>query len=604
MCYSASRSSRPLPTGYDGSLFRSSRLIDVQQWSARNMINRDVVAFIAASTTREAALKAEDEQRLQQLTDATEKANAATKRTRFRTRIALGMFAISTPVIFIAVLAAILSYRASESSTNRLNAVGTEIAATLTPIPETLAFAGTQVGAANTQASVAGTKAKDTANELTPVVATIIAAQGLSQSLAYAAKAESNLQDPKGLKLYTLLYGIRGLNAGYSAEAEAVLVKALENPFDRFLEGDIYDIDRAAYSPDGRFIVAIVGNNSNKVNVWDTLTKIAIQTFAGTNDVRSVIYSPDGRFILTAGCGKSESDKCLAGEVRIWDAATVVELRQFSGHFDLIRDATYSPDGRFIVTASSDKTAQIWDAATGSSLRVLSGHSDIVNRATYSPDGRFIVTASSDGTARIWDAATGLSLRVLSGHSGIVDDSAYSPDGRFIVTASSDGTARIWDVVTGSWLHILSGHTQKLRSAIYSADGQFILTASDDATARLWDAATGAKLQTVFVHLGAVDVARFSPDGHTILTTADDSAGIRLWNMVNVDQKRVLIAHLDDLKVAAYSPSGRFIITTSGDRTARLWDATTGTLLRVLSGHHAYVNSAAFIAILGEDELL
>ena len=64
--------------------------------------------------------------------------------------------------------------------------------------------------------------------------------------------------------------------------------------------------------------------------------------------------------------------------------------------------------------------------------------------ASFSADGKRIVTASGDKTARVWDAATGHLTATLAGHSGPVNDAAFSSDGNDVVTASDDGTARVW----------------------------------------------------------------------------------------------------------------------------------------------------------------
>jgi WD40 repeat protein len=72
------------------------------------------------------------------------------------------------------------------------------------------------------------------------------------------------------------------------------------------------------------------------------------------------------------------------------------------------------------------------------------GHEGEVRSAAFSPDGKWVVTASLDNTARVWEAATGRELAVLRGHEGRVTSAAFSPDGRYIVTASADGTAHIY----------------------------------------------------------------------------------------------------------------------------------------------------------------
>jgi WD40 repeat protein len=65
-----------------------------------------------------------------------------------------------------------------------------------------------------------------------------------------------------------------------------------------------------------------------------------------------------------------------------------------------------SPDSKFIVTASRDKTAIVWDADSGRSVAVLRGHSDVLTDAKFSPDGEVIVTVSYDKTARTYPRQT------------------------------------------------------------------------------------------------------------------------------------------------------------------------------------------------------
>lgn len=45
---------------------------------------------------------------------------------------------------------------------------------------------------------------------------------------------------------------------------------------------------------------------------------------------------------------------------------------------------------------------RVWEATTGRLVATLAGHTGAVNTASFSPDGRLIVTASTDRTARLW----------------------------------------------------------------------------------------------------------------------------------------------------------------------------------------------------------
>jgi WD40 repeat protein len=78
---------------------------------------------------------------------------------------------------------------------------------------------------------------------------------------------------------------------------------------------------------------------------------------------------------------------------------------------------------------------------------VLRGHDSVVYAVAISPDNRWLVTGSADKTARLWDLSAkdpAANPVVLRGHDGAVFVVAISPDSRWVVTGSEDRTARLW----------------------------------------------------------------------------------------------------------------------------------------------------------------
>ena len=302
-----------------------------------------------------------------------------------------------------------------------------------------------------------------------------------------------------------------------------------------------------------------------------------------TGILYSATFSPDGKFIVTASEDKT---------ARVWDATTGRSVAEMHGHTSRVTSATFSGDGKLIVTASDDGTARVWEAATGKNIAELRGHTSMVTSATFSPDGKLIVTASEDGTARIWEAATGKGIVELRGHRGIVRDAVFSPDGRFVVTASEDGTARVWEAATGRNIAELRGHSNAVRDAAFSPDGSAVVTASEDGTARVWEASTGKVMVELRGHTRAVRKAVFSPDGKFVVTASEDKTA-RLWVTATGINVAELRGHTGTVYDAVFSPNGKLIGTASEGGTARVWDAT-GKVVAELRGHTSAVRGVAF----------
>ncbi len=261
---------------------------------------------------------------------------------------------------------------------------------------------------------------------------------------------------------------------------------------------------------------------------------------------------------------------------------------------DEVTSATFSPDGKHIVTASRDNVARIWDypQTIGTPSITLAGHTQRIWSVAYSLDGSQIVTASEDGTARVWEARKNGEPIVQVRHTQSVYSAEFSADGERIVTASHDGTARIWNARSGTLEFVLTGHAGIVFSAAFSPDGAYVVTAGKDKTTRTWDARTGKQI-AVFQHPDWVQYASFSPDGTRIVTAGADRIA-RVWSATGTGAPLELRGHLQAINNASWSPDGRYIVTASNDKSARVWDSNSGELLLQLIGHTERVWSASF----------
>jgi hypothetical protein len=97
----------------------------------------------------------------------------------------------------------------------------------------------------------------------------------------------------------------------------------------------------------------------------------------------------------------------------------------------------------------------------------------------------------------------------------------------------------------------------------------------------------------VLRHDSYVYFAAFSPDGTRVVTASWDKTA-RIWDAATGTELKVLHGHEANVYSAAFSPDGNRIVTASFDKTARIWDAATGSEIKVLRGHEESVNFATF----------
>jgi WD40 repeat protein len=338
-------------------------------------------------------------------------------------------------------------------------------------------------------------------------------------------------------------------------------------------------INHAAFSPDGKFIIAS-GNDGN-VRVINIATSKINKTIRCKWPVMSAIFNHDGTLILTSGNDKT---------VRIYNVTTGKEVALFN-HDEAVNSAVFSSDEKLILTSCADGNAYTWDVQTGRRTASFK-HQAAVTSAAFSNNDKLIVTASNDFTGAIWDVASKKKLAALE-HNNEVTSAVFSPGDEWILTACKDSTARLWDVKTKTQLASFN-HNNVVTSAEFSPDGKQALTGCADKSARLWNVETTKQVGTAMKHEGQVYTAAFSADGKWLLSGGADKT-IRLWSVAPKQKttNQIVVRHNSIVTGCMFSPDGTKFLTASYDSSAVLWDAATGKQLFVMR-HNSLVSSAAF----------
>jgi serine/threonine protein kinase/WD40 repeat protein len=291
--------------------------------------------------------------------------------------------------------------------------------------------------------------------------------------------------------------------------------------------------------------------------------------------------------------------------------------------------ASWSPDGRMILTLAAEGIARTWDAATGGALSAPMPHGQPVSETAFSPDGKRLASLTPDNVLHLWTTATGERVSAdvalaagepnqrggamgqrggrggpVGGFGGGAREStlAFSPDGARILAVVSGRVVRVRDAGTGRPFPALKNlEAAAVSSAAWSPDGRRILTtgaagaaffapgAASSTGARLWDAATGETVLEFAKDVGQLDSAAFSSDGRLVLTVsrAGQTRQVHLWDAATGERTTAdIISHSagNNFTEATFSPDNQHVLTvTRGDQpAARVWKAETAEAVSAL----------------------
>jgi WD40 repeat protein len=200
-------------------------------------------------------------------------------------------------------------------------------------------------------------------------------------------------------------------------------------------------INGLSWHPDGvQLAIASSDGTPRNILVWNTATEEIIFEL-GIPEAFSVAWKPDGS-LLAVGRYK---------EIQVWNPfvspAQLVTALPTTPQFIVFLD--WSSDGSRLASAQTitaeRSVVNVWDMNTAQLILTYGAHEDVIRSVVWSPDDKYLASASADGTIRIWDSVSGQTLEILQGDGEMLSVD-WNPNGTKVVYGNEGGSIEIKDV--------------------------------------------------------------------------------------------------------------------------------------------------------------
>lgn len=241
--------------------------------------------------------------------------------------------------------------------------------------------------------------------------------------------------------------------------------------------------------------ILVSASADQSMRSWQLAGDEPVKELGHPDIVDSVAFDPTGKLLATG---------CHDGKVRLWDIEQGKSIREIDAHTKPNKSAVYrvsfSPDGKQLVSASFDQTLKLWTVADGKLVREIAkyepgkseqGHRQGVFCAAFSPDGKFLVSGSSDRSLKLWKVSDGSLVRdfenpnfarpqspislPVQAHPSWIYEARFINDGQTILSAGGapryHGYLAWWNVEDGQLNNALELPTGKIQGLAVAPNG-------------------------------------------------------------------------------------------------------------------------------------
>ena len=350
----------------------------------------------------------------------------------------------------------------------------------------------------------------------------------------------------------------------------------------------------AAFTPDGTVLATAERQyrgahgeriGEDVVRLWDIATWEPRGELRGHTDrLQSVSISDDGMLLAS---GSSDGSACLwdigtgehGGLIRLWDYLRSPDRYRIPHLGSNLPNFAFSPDSRSLLTAASD--LRVFNLAAQTETAQLAPPSARILSATYSPDGKVVVSGDSWGNVVVRNPESLCAQATLVTLAGAVTELTYTAGGRQLAAQVASGRFKILDPVTGRLVASQIWAVDPVNVEEFACNCDIAVGLRTAGTMELWK--EGLKLWQTPGPINGPAPA-ISTDCRRIARGFDDGT-IHIWNTRDGKSEFVFVGDSAATIRLAFSPDGRTLAGVTTGNTLKLWNVATGhELLAVGTG--------------------
>ncbi|KAJ2508377.1 beta transducin [Coemansia sp. RSA 2052] len=381
---------------------------------------------------------------------------------------------------------------------------------------------------------------------------------------------------------------------------------------------------------DGTGMVLASGARDTDMILWDVVGEVGLCRLRGHKDEitgMAFVAGPAGAasalHASSAGYIVSSSKDTL---VKLWDLRGRHCVQTLATHRSEVWGLAASPDGRLLVTGTSDASLRVWTldvakldrlggeggAAAGDWEAIAEygavqrASSDRVVGLRFHPSGQYLACASADKqievSLRVWNAQTGACVRTLD--CGAAVCAAFLPGDQHVVVGTRDGRLELYDIPAAALVETFDAHDGAACAAIdVRGDGKGLVTGGADKCVKFWDfelVRGAARRRMTLAHVKTLKMAddvlavKCSPDARLLAVALLDCT-VKVFYADSLKLFLSLYGHRLPVASLDISSDSALLVTGSADKSVKLWGLDFGDCHRSILAHQEPVTAVRFV---------